>query len=213
MKKIIDGYKVYKYAGIWGLWKVLVRHLLNGKKDDSRSNFTRRHIRRLNQREDIIAAEIGVWEGSHANILQNQLNIEKFYLIDPYDAYEEYEETKSKANKMREAEETAHRRMEEYENVVWIKNRSDEATNQIEGPLDYVYIDGNHKYDYVKRDIEEYYQLLKPNGIIAGHDFSASWPGVIVAVTEFAEETDVEYNLEPCGSDWYIIKTQNDNSD
>lgn len=42
--------------------------------------------------------------------------------------------------------------------------------------LDYVYIDGNHAYDYVKLDLETWYPKLKKGGILAGHDYiSMNW--------------------------------------
>lgn len=37
--------------------------------------------------------------------------------------------------------------------------------------LDFVFIDGDHRYEAVKQDIEAWLPKLKPNGILAGHDF------------------------------------------
>ncbi len=37
--------------------------------------------------------------------------------------------------------------------------------------LDFVYIDANHEYDYVKQDITEWTKKVKPGGIVAGHDY------------------------------------------
>ena len=37
--------------------------------------------------------------------------------------------------------------------------------------LDYVYVDARHDYCGVKADLEAYWPKLKPNGILAGHDF------------------------------------------
>jgi hypothetical protein len=156
--------------------------------------------------EDLRVAEIGVWEGRHAKILQNQLDIEKMYLIDPYDAYEDYEESKSEVERMRDAKKTAHSKLESYDNVEWVELYSQQAAQEIDEQLDYVYIDGNHNYDYVKRDIELSYELVEPGGVIAGHDFSISWSGVIQAVIEFADEEGVEVHTEAWGSDWWFKK-------
>lgn len=50
---------------------------------------------------------------------------------------------------------------------------------------DFIFIDGDHRYEYVKKDILLSQQLLKPMGTIAGHDYrDRSWPGVEKAVTE-----------------------------
>lgn len=51
--------------------------------------------------------------------------------------------------------------------------------------IDFVYIDANHKYDYVKNDIEAWFPKVKKGGVIAGHDYDKNWPGVIKAVDEF----------------------------
>ena len=37
--------------------------------------------------------------------------------------------------------------------------------------LDFVYIDANHSYDYVKEDIELWYPKVKSGGYLLGHDY------------------------------------------
>lgn len=49
-------------------------------------------------------------------------------------------------------------------------------------PPDMVFIDGDHKYEAVKRDILTWRQKLSRGGLLCGHD--ASWPGVGCAVRE-----------------------------
>jgi predicted O-methyltransferase YrrM len=54
--------------------------------------------------------------------------------------------------------------------------------------FDWIYIDGNHLYEHVKKDLECYYPKVRPNGIIAGDDycFPGWWDdGVTRAVDEF----------------------------
>ena len=43
------------------------------------------------------------------------------------------------------------------------------------GYFDLVFIDANHSYDYVKKDINIWLPLVKPNGVICGHDYSYQW--------------------------------------
>lgn len=50
--------------------------------------------------------------------------------------------------------------------------------------LDFVYIDGDHQYDAVKFDLNAWFTLLKPGGVIAGHDMDEGHPGVVQAVKE-----------------------------
>src|SRR6185369_3035477 len=69
-------------------------------------------------------------------------------------------------------------------NVIPIRQEFDE---HIKLPkADFIFIDGDHRYFNVKRDIKAALKLLKPDGIIAGHDYGYDeWPGVKLAVDEF----------------------------
>lgn len=48
--------------------------------------------------------------------------------------------------------------------------------------FDFIFIDADHRYEQVKRDIEGCLSLLLPGGIISGHDMN--WEGVNKAVVE-----------------------------
>jgi predicted O-methyltransferase YrrM len=53
-----------------------------------------------------------------------------------------------------------------------IRARSDQAVVHFEQEtIDLVFIDGDHEEEAVKKDIELYLPLLKPEGMIAGHDY------------------------------------------
>jgi len=54
--------------------------------------------------------------------------------------------------------------------------------------MDFIYIDGDHKYVPVMRDIGQAMLLLKPGGILAGHDCAEYCPGVVRAVDEYFNE-------------------------
>lgn len=42
-----------------------------------------------------------------------------------------------------------------------------------DGSVDFVFIDANHTYDFVKADVLAWLPKIKPGGIIAGHDYNA----------------------------------------
>lgn len=50
--------------------------------------------------------------------------------------------------------------------------------------FDLLFIDADHSYQQVKKDIERWYPTVKKTGTIAGHDYSMNWPGVVLAVQE-----------------------------
>jgi len=53
--------------------------------------------------------------------------------------------------------------------------------------LDVDYIDADHNYDSVVRDIQDYLPKIRLGGFICGHDYDRiAWPGVVKAVDECA---------------------------
>lgn len=49
---------------------------------------------------------------------------------------------------------------------------------------DMVFIDADHQYESVSKEIDAYLPLVSKGGVISGHDYSAGWPGVVKAVDE-----------------------------
>lgn len=62
--------------------------------------------------------------------------------------------------------------------------------------IDVLFIDAGHSYENVKADITAWFPKMKKGGIMAGHDYNDSWPGVIQAVNELLgkENITVENN-------------------
>lgn len=54
--------------------------------------------------------------------------------------------------------------------------------------VDVAYIDAGHRYKDVRADLENYWDLLRPGGVLFGDDFTTMFPGVIRAVDEFADQ-------------------------
>jgi predicted O-methyltransferase YrrM len=62
-----------------------------------------------------------------------------------------------------------------------------------ENELDFLFIDGNHMYDYVKKDFEMYSPLVKKGGIVALHDIAENEEG---GVFNFWNEIKTKYNYK-----------------
>lgn len=59
--------------------------------------------------------------------------------------------------------------------------------------FDMIYIDGDHSYDGVTKDLEISYLKVKENGYICGHDYSSEkFPQVVNSVNDFL----TKYNLK-----------------
>lgn len=83
--------------------------------------------------------------------------------------------------------------------VKMIQDDSAWAASQFEdSSLDFVFIDANHSYDYVRRDILAWQPKVKSGGIISGHDFREPC-GVEQAVEEIFGKNG--FNL--WGTVWY----------
>lgn len=69
-----------------------------------------------------------------------------------------------------------------------IKSTSDDAIKYLERIYHFVFIDGEHSYEQTRRDILNYWQIVKKGGLLAGHNFeefeNCSHPGVAPAVNE-----------------------------
>ncbi|MDP3697256.1 MAG: class I SAM-dependent methyltransferase, partial [Candidatus Taylorbacteria bacterium] len=61
----------------------------------------------------------------------------------------------------------------------------------IKEELDFVYIDGNHSYDYVKKDLELYWDKVKKGGALTGDDFNIK--DIARAVFEFSKEKNQDF--------------------
>lgn len=65
---------------------------------------------------------------------------------------------------------------------------------------DLVFLDGDHSYGGVKRDIENFWPLVRPGGVLAGHDYSTAFGGVMQAVHE---RFKVHHHFD---SIWYVVR-------
>jgi len=92
----------------------------------------------------------------------------------------------------------AMQRLKPFEDrIVWLYLRSDEAVDKIPDMLDFVYIDGNHSYEYVKRDIENYHCLVKPGGFVGGHDYTSNIdPRYVIKVKKAVDEFVTKYGYK-----------------
>ena len=162
--------------------------------------LNRQSLQNLVKRKDLVGAEIGVLQGVNSKDILEKLSIKKLYLIDNW--------TNGKSNK-----DIVTEKLEEFETEIVILNGySSEMHKHIKDEeLDFIYIDGDHKYEGVRNDIKNYYYKVKIGGLVAGHDYGrAKTRGVTEAVNEFFGEKNI--NIVHCldhdlNRDWWIWKT------
>lgn len=69
-------------------------------------------------------------------------------------------------------------------NLILIQKSSQEFIREFKDNVGFLWIDGDHSYEAVKKDIELWGDKLLPNHIICGHDYGGNEPGVNKAVEE-----------------------------
>jgi predicted O-methyltransferase YrrM len=72
----------------------------------------------------------------------------------------------------------------------------DVFTNMYVHNPDFIFIDAIHEYQALKDDVAHALRMMK-SGILSGHDYHSSWPGVIQAVDELFPDREL------AGSIWY----------
>lgn len=73
---------------------------------------------------------------------------------------------------------------------------------ELDRKVDMVFIDGDHRYETVVKDIKKGLDLLKSGGLLCGHDYGhPNWPGVKQAVDELlSSDVEVEETI------WWTLK-------
>ncbi len=159
-----------------------MRHSSNTATQELTMKAPGRHQNRLRMLEMMPkggrCAEIGVWNGGFSAAILDVTAPSELVLIDPWDLLAE----QTKDEWTHKSHEDAKIMQEMYDNVSSLYGNLDNveirkgfsAEVLLSYPdhyFDWVYIDGNHTYDYVKKDIELSFKKVRPGGIIAGDDF------------------------------------------
>ncbi|MBX2852613.1 MAG: class I SAM-dependent methyltransferase [Phycisphaeraceae bacterium] len=150
-------------------------------------------------------AEIGVAFGGHSEAILQNTGVEKLYAIDSYKHRPEYDDPMNLPQPVfdRLFERTGERLSKFGEKVAQIRLDSVEAAAQINEPLDFVYIDGDHSYAGIRADLEAWFPLVREGGIIAGHDYGQpAFPGVKAAADQFFKRFGLTVRHEGKGVWW-----------
>ena len=161
--------------------------------------------------------EIGVLHGDFSEKIIKIINPKCLFLIDPYKV-EPSVTYGSELNNLPVSYSTGEDYLgliKRFENdirigkVFVLKNYSHKIVKGLQDNIfDFIYIDASHKYDDVKKDLNDWLPKLKENGVIAGHDYIELGSfGVIKAIDEFTKEHGFEMILyNDNGGDWALKK-------
>lgn len=149
-----------------------------------------------------IGVEIGVFRGEFSSKILEEVQPTQLHLVDPW-TYDEKVLPKGMVvhdqndvdRIFQGVKERFRSQMENGQIVVHRMTSEAASTIFADASLDWVYIDGNHEYEFVLQDLRLYVPKIKPGGMIAGDDYRDDKYGVKRAVDEFVSDNDVECHL------------------
>lgn len=147
-----------------------------------------------------VGAEIGVWLGDFSALALRVVKPQALHLIDPwkYEPDPAYQKSQYGGEKG-----CGQARMDLIFSLALKRFKRDIASGVVcvhrspstaavatfpDDYFDWVYIDGNHQYEFVRKDLEAFYPKVKSDGLIAGDDYGHDgwWQGGVTrAVDEF----------------------------
>ncbi len=159
----------------------------------------------------LTGAEVGVFCGHTAEALLRELPELRLWMVDPWRPYAGHSSIGDQtAEELQQAMETA---------LFWTEFAADRrfvlrepspaaATRFQDATLDFVFIDGNHRYESVCADIHAWWPKLRSGGLLIGHDYATGrdaegiW-GVRRSVDEFVSMNQKELHVGRDGT-WCV---------
>ena len=186
-------------------------HKLRGWFNSNKENWYKNLVSNVKNGKII---EIGVYGGasilSIADLcIKNNVQV---IGIDPWDTIELYNEKTLKPQELK-----GYRKImkghfdnltkiidaEKYNHITLVKDFSLNAVTEIlDNSIELIYIDANHSYTEVLKDIQAWYPKVKKGGILCGDDFA--WEGVKKAVNHFVKSQNLTYKNTK--DSWVITK-------
>jgi len=165
------------------------------------------------ERNNLVGAEIGCWEGDSSAGMLKLLPSLRLYMIDPWLVGDNqvYCDTQDEMNTgmLKAIQDTEFAKDRRF---VLRYTSVDALMIMPDSYLDFVFVDADHRYEYVKEDMA-WWKKIKLGGLFFGHDYNGikerrsggkSW-GVKKAVDEFATANDLEVQI-PGHLTWSIRK-------
>ena len=160
-----------------------------------------------------VGAEIGIWKGKTTHYLLKKLPQLHLICVDPYKVYDHFKKhhQMGKYESQKEfsalAESLKYDLIKKYgKRIRWYQKESLEVAPLIpDGSLDFVFVDANYGYKYVKEDVAAWLPKIRKGGIMIGHiiDSSKDSPNSVKRGVE--ENIGKDYQVRE--RRWYYIKS------
>lgn len=148
-------------------------------------------------------AEIGVWQGEYsARFCATGLQM---LCVDPWLASAEWMATKPYLSPDRAAvvmEKAYRRACDRLSSCQIVRACSREAAEFVpDWSLDFVYIDGDHRYAAVMDDLTIWSRKVRSGGIVAGHDYRVSRHKPTTQVVKAVDTFTADHAIDP----WFVL--------
>ena len=215
--KFVPGAIVYHFAGGVGNFEGKIDYMISYYESTKEQSLKEQsmivhktRIDSLNYLKTIlpdkpVTCEIGFFKGEFSQDISRILESSKHIVVDIF-SDTNIQSADKDGNNPTHQDMTL---MEEYSNSLGfttIKGTSYDLSSQ--DAIDFIYIDADHNYDWVMKDLENARLIISKNGIIGGHDYTnEKFPGCYQAVNDFCNKYELEISfitLDGCPS--YFIK-------
>lgn len=152
-------------------------------------------------------AEVGVHRGRTSKLLLHEFPRLHLYMVDLWGVAPE--QTTDTLTRLTQDEQDQFYR-ESRDQVATMATRAEilrmdsVAAVEMMQPLDFAFVDACHSKDGCRRDADAYWGIVRPKGILCGHDYGKEdLPGVTIAVDEFVRERGIGLHVEE-GNIWWV---------
>lgn len=144
-----------------------------------------------------ICVEVGIGYGFHAKEILDNTSVEKLYLVDPMCYYpnDAFADDVINYGGFEKLVKNIKLHLNEHEErYTWFREPSlNISQEQIpDESVDAIFIDGDHSYEAVSKDLPFWWKKLKIGGWLLGDDYDSCWPETKKAVDDFASFNNLE---------------------
>jgi predicted O-methyltransferase YrrM len=162
--------------------------------------------------------EVGVWKGSSISYLASRNRQSKIYAVDLFENTYKYATQEEILKDVKNIKEIYNQQLHKTNTRHIITDIIDYSWNGAlyfdDASLDFVFIDADHSYESVMKDLFAWFPKIKKGKIFAGHDYGVhqnpmfpektyNFPGVKKAVDEFFKTKNRHVNTYE-GGVWWI---------
>jgi predicted O-methyltransferase YrrM len=187
---------------------------MNNKEIQGWCTFEGLYDKMVSDYDNAVFVEVGCWLGQSAiymaDLIKERKKNIKFYTVDNFKGQpdERLHETviEAAAKRGEGIFSLYYQNIQKYNVLGYVTPiicESSEGFKHIkESSADFIYIDANHLYDAIKKDVEYYWPFVKNGGVLAGHDYCEH---VKIVVDDFVNKNNL--NFEYRYDSWIIRKT------